>query len=259
MYYSIIIITIYAGNLCMLDIFNSIFKNKNYNYMVDLHSHLLPGIDDGAKNMKESIELIVLLKDLGFKKLITTPHIMKHRFANSSEIILRVLGEVKDELQKQNIEIELEAAAEYYLDEHFMELLENKDILTFGENYVLFEMSYVNKPVNLESSIFEMGTSRYKPVLAHPERYMFMHKDIDSYKNLKDRGVLFQVNLNSFSGYYSKEAQAMAFKLAKEGLIDFIGSDTHKIKHLEHFKRNISSSVMNKIFSKNTILNEKLL
>lgn len=243
----------------MFNIFNSFFKKKEFSCLVDIHSHLLPGIDDGVQSMQESVELILKLKDLGFKKLITTPHIMSHRFPNSSNTILRVLAEVRDELKKQNIDIQLEAAAEYYLDEYFMELLDKRDILTFNDNYLLFEVSYANRPVNLESSIFEMIVAGYKPVLAHPERYMFMHKDMSIYKSLKDRGVLFQVNLNSFSGYYSKSVQTVAYKLAKEGLIDFIGSDTHKIKHYEHFKKNINSNVMNMIFSKNNILNDKLL
>ena len=243
----------------MFNFLHTIFKkNQKQYYDVDIHSHLIPGIDDGSKSMEESIQLITKLKDLGFKKLIITPHIMHHRFPNSSEVILSGLKELKAEVKKQQIDIELEVAAEYYLDEHFVTLLNKKDILTFGDNYLLFEMSYAIKPANLESIIYEMKVAGYKPILAHPERYMFMHEDFSIYENLKESGVLFQVNLNSFNGYYSKPVEKMAFKLMERGFIDFIGSDTHKEKQLEYFSKNLNSNIMDKIFSRNSILNEEI-
>jgi len=238
-------------------LFNSQHGTQEY-YRVDLHSHLIPAIDDGSQSMKESIELIKGLKSLGYTKLITTPHIMHHRFPNSSETILAGLEDVRAELKVQNIEIELEAAAEYYLDEHFLELLNKKDILTFGENYLLFEMSYAQKPVNLESIVHEIKVAGYRPVLAHPERYLFMHKDFSIYERLKEQGVLFQVNLNSFNGYYSKPVQKVVLKILENGWIDFIGSDTHKEKQLEYLSKNLDSKVMSKIFKMSTILNDTL-
>ncbi len=239
-----------------------LFRKKSRvepHYLVDIHSHLIPAIDDGAKDMQESIELIKRLHSLGFKKLITTPHIMSHRFKNSSKIILDGLASVKDELRVQKIDIDIEAASEYYLDEYFMELLEKKDILTFGDNYLLFESAYGIKPQNYESLIFEMKVAGYKPVLAHPERYLFMHRDFKIYEKLKEQGVYFQLNLNSLSGYYSKDVQKVAHKLVENGWIDFIGSDTHHQTHLKHFSKNIDSSYIDKIFKNNTILNEQLL
>ncbi|MEA2072542.1 MAG: CpsB/CapC family capsule biosynthesis tyrosine phosphatase [Campylobacterota bacterium] len=246
----------------MLASLSSLFKKNNkfmQNYSVDLHSHLIPGIDDGSKSMNESIELILGLKALGFTKLITTPHIMRHRYANTSEIILSRLDDVREELKRQEIDIELEAASEYYLDEHLLELINKRDILTFGENYLLFEMSYTLKPLNLESVIYEMKVAGYQPVLAHPERYFFMHEDFSIYKRLKEQGLLFQVNLNSFGGYYSKPVQKVAHALMEKGWIDFLGSDTHKSSHLEHFRKNLNSKILKKIFEKNTILNNQLI
>ena len=246
----------------MITKIKSIFKNNKkipYHYLVDVHSHLIPGIDDGSQSMKESIFLIKSLKDLGFKKLIITPHTMSHRFPNTSQIILLGLQKLKAEIKKQNIDIEIEAASEYYLDEHFSDLLTKRDLLTFGDNYLLFEMSFALKPVNLEAIVFKIITAGYKPVLAHPERYLFMHRDLDLYAQLKELGVLFQLNLNSLSGYYSKPVQIIAYKLIKNGWIDFIGSDTHKEKHIEHFSKNLNSTLLKKIFKNNTILNEQLL
>jgi len=241
----------------LFDLFSS--KSDQHNYLVDIHSHLLPGIDDGAKNMGESISLIRRLKDLGFKKLIITPHIMSDKYPNDSNVIKKGLVNLKKELQKRNIDIEIEVASEYFLDKHFLALVKSKDVLTFGKNYLLFELSYTNKPIFLESAIFEMISAGYTPVLAHPERYVFMHKNFNEYKWLKRKGVLFQINLNSFSGYYSKQVQKIANQLAEEGLIDFIGSDTHKEIQLDHLEKNLNSKVIEKIFKNNTILNESLL
>ena len=234
-------------------------KEYNYNYSVDVHSHLIPGIDDGAKTMHDSILLISKLKELGFKKLITTPHIMRDKYPNSSQIIENGLQKLQEKLLEKGITIEIEAASEYFLDEYFLHLVKERDILTFGDNYVLFELSYTSKPIFLESAIFELISAGYKPVLAHPERYIFLHKNFEEYKWLKRKGLLFQINLNSFSGYYSKDVQKIANKLAEEGLIDFVGSDTHKMRQLEHLEKNLHSKVMEKIFKNNTILNDSLL
>ena len=245
----------------MFTAFKKLFKTQHTTqkyYSTDLHSHLIPAIDDGSQSMEESVELIKGLKSLGYTKLITTPHIMHHRFPNSSKTILAGLEDVKAELKAQNIEIELEAAAEYYLDEHFLELLNKKEILTFGENYLLFEMSYAQKPVNLESVIHEIKVAGYRPVLAHPERYLFMHRDFSIYEKLKEQGVLFQVNLNSFNGYYSKPVQKVVLEILEKGWIDFIGSDTHKVKQLEYLSKNLDSKVMSKIFKKCTVLNDRI-
>ena len=246
----------------MISKIKALFKKETRHinhYLVDIHSHLIPGIDDGSKSMEESIALIRSLKDLGFKKLITTPHIMHHRYPNSSEIILSGLADLKKELKREAIAIEIEAASEYYMDEHFMKLLQKRDILSFGNNYLLFEMSYGLKPLNLEATIFEIKAAGYTPVLAHPERYLFMHRDFETYRRLKELGVLFQLNLNSLGGYYSKPVQKVAQTLVKNGWIDFIGSDTHKAKHIECFSKNLNSKLLSKIFENNRILNETLL
>ena len=253
---------LYSIIYIMISKIKKLFKNNHQyinHYQVDIHSHLIPGIDDGSKTIQESVLLVKSLKELGFKKLITTPHIMHHRYPNSSEIILSGLKDLKLELKNQKVDIEIEAASEYYLDEHFMKLLKKRDILTFGDKYLLFEMSYGLKPLNLMSTIFEMKVAGYQPVLAHPERYLFMHRDFKVYEKLKEEGVLFQLNLNSLGGYYSKPVQKIAQKLVQNGWIDFLGSDTHKESHLQHFSKNLNSKTLSKIFKTNVIRNEQLL
>jgi len=226
---------------------------------VDLHSHLLPEIDDGSKSLSESIILIDEFQKLGYKKLIITPHIMSHRYKNTSKIILEKLGVLRKALEENGIDILIEAASEYYLDEHFLSLLRKKDLLTFNHDHVLFEISYTQAPQDLEGIIFEIILAGYTPVLAHPERYLHMHNHFERYEALKEQGVLFQLNINSLAGYYSKNIKQIAEKLVAKGMVDFLGSDVHKMKHLETLKTMLSSPVYHQIFEKNRILNNTLL
>lgn len=225
---------------------------------IDVHSHLIPGIDDGSKSMEDSITMITRMKDLGYKKLITTPHTMRHRYPNSSNTILDGLFAVREELAKRKIDILIEVASEYYLDEHFMTMLNDKDILTFNGNGLLFEMSYVMAPTDLKGMVLKMYAAGYQPVLAHPERYIFMHKDFSKYEMLKEMGVLFQLNINSLTGYYSKEVKKVAEELSNRGMVDFLGSDTHKMGQLERLETMLNSPVLHDVYKNNTILNHTL-
>jgi protein-tyrosine phosphatase len=202
---------------------------------VDIHSHLLPGIDDGAKDMGTSIALILKMASYGIKNLITTPHILGDVYPNTPEIIKSKLKEVKDELLKRNITgINIDAAAEYMMDEQFSAMIENdEEILTLKDNLVLVEMSYFSAPINLYELLFKIQLKGYKPVLAHPERYNFYHTDFKSYYKLKQAGCLFQLNLLSLTDQYDKGVQKTSEKLLKENLYDFVGTDTHHQNHLE--------------------------
>ncbi|MEA1918980.1 MAG: CpsB/CapC family capsule biosynthesis tyrosine phosphatase, partial [Campylobacterota bacterium] len=226
---------------------------------VDLHSHLIPGIDDGAQNVSESIELVRALKNLGYTKLITTPHTMLQRYPNTSQSILEGFDILKDALLKENIDIDIEVASEYYLDEHLMDLLEKRDVLTFGDNYLLFEMSYINHPVNYEEMIQKMIDYGYKPVLAHPERYLYLGRNFDKYISLRILGVYLQLNINSIAGYYSAEVQQNARRLIDEGMVSFLGSDTHRLRHCETLETVLFSYEYQEIMKKNIILNNTLL
>ncbi|MCB9233655.1 MAG: capsular biosynthesis protein [Bacteroidia bacterium] len=207
----------------------------------DIHSHLIPGIDDGAKTMEDSLNMVRVLGEIGYKKLITTPHIMSDFYKNTPEIIRSGLEKLKQACQEAGLEMEFDCAAEYYLDEGFEERLSRKEeFLTFGgsEKYLLFETSYTDRPMSLESRIFEMNTLGYKPVMAHPERYNFhWGKKLDTFEKLKDAGVLFQVNISSFSGHYTERAQRSALMLLDAGFIDFLGTDMHRARQMEPLKK----------------------
>lgn len=217
-----------------------LFKKKapalTVDVTTDIHSHLIPGVDDGVSSFEESISLIKKFEEAGYKKIITTPHIM-HDFYNNSESHLRnIHKDLVSKLSKEQVNIQLGLAAEYYLDDHLMSRIDNKeeDFLTFGDNYLLFETSFMNQPFQLAEFIFKAKSRGLKPVLAHPERYLYLINDDRLLNDLIDREVYFQLNINSISGYYSKQVKKFAKRLIDEKLIHFIGSDCHNEIHFEN-------------------------
>jgi len=226
---------------------------------VDLHSHLIPGIDDGSQSMEESLSLLRGMEALGYEKVITTPHIMSDAYRNTPEIITKGLRSLREAAGKEGLTIEIEAAAEYYLDDGFYDLLQKGEMLTVKGDYLLFETSYFAKPIQLEEMIFAISTSGYKPLMAHPERYRYIKDPLAEYSRFKELGVLFQVNLNSFSGHYGKDAKQKADFLSKEGMIDFLGSDVHHKKQVNTLSEVFRSDAYRMIFKYNTIRNNDLI
>ena len=213
----------------------------------DMHSHLIPGIDDGSKSIEESLDLIRKFQALGYRKLITTPHIMSDAYRNTPEIILGGLDKLRTAVQKEGINMELDAAAEYYFDEGFTKHIKEKNLLTIGGRYVLFEVSYMNQPDNINQVIFDIQVAGYHPILAHPERYPFWYNDFNRYHQLKETGVLLQLNTNSLTGYYGPDAKKIAERMINENLIDFIGSDMHGVRHMEALERSLQEKHLWKI------------
>jgi protein-tyrosine phosphatase len=219
----------------------SIFRKKEFlidhlQGITDIHNHILPGIDDGAQNVEDSIGLLEKFREIGITKFIATPHIMNDYYPNSPETINNALDLLSIEINKSESlkNTEIQFAAEYMMDQSFLDLIENTKLLTLKDNMVLVEMSYFQAPINLNEILFKLQTSGYKPVLAHPERYAFYHsKDLSKYEELKNRGCLFQMNTLSLTPHYGINMQKIAYKLLENNMIDFIGSDTHRIQHLD--------------------------
>jgi protein-tyrosine phosphatase len=224
----------------------------------DLHSHLIPTIDDGSKSLEDSIAMLKKFAALGYKKVITTPHVMSDFYRNSPETILGGLDTVKNELAKQGIAIEMEAAAEYYLDFHLNDLIEDKKILTFGDNYMLFELSFSQEQPNVNETLFELITEGYKPILAHVERYPFYNNNWDRIEAYRDRGVLLQMNMLSLTGHYGPQVKRMAELLIERDWIDVIGSDCHHFQHLEMIDAMRTNPYLHKIAAKENLLNKLL-
>ncbi len=231
-------------------------KNEaKYRLTTDIHSHILPSLDDGAKSLGESIAMLKAMQELGYEKIVATPHIMADVYKNTPAKIKKSLALLQKEAKLRGLKIKIEAAAEYYLDDGFLEHLERGDILTFGENYLLFESSFSHKPYYLEDMIFEIQANGYTPVFAHPERYRYISNPAKEYATLKDIGVLFQMNLNSLAGAYGKESKHKAEYLVNNGLVDFVGSDAHGLRHIEGLKEVRRLDIYNSIFKKNRVLN----
>ena len=220
---------------------------------VDMHSHLIPGIDDGAKTIEESIALIKILHGLGYSRLITTPHIMTDYYKNTPEIINAGLEQVREAIKTENIPIEIFAAAEYYLDDGFLQKLEEEKLMTFGDNYLLVEISYINPPENIKEIFFRTKVLGYKPILAHPERYPFWYNNFDEYSNIRDSGVLLQLNLNSLTGYYGPDAKKAAEKMIDLGMIDMVGSDMHHTKHANSLRSCLNQKYLAKVLELNLL------
>jgi protein-tyrosine phosphatase len=225
----------------MLSIFKSkpVLKDLIPTNYIDIHSHLLPGIDDGAKTFEDSLRLTKALQSFGTSQFITTPHIIHHFWENNSSIIKANEEVTKNELKKNNISIPFRAAAEYMMDDYFVTLFQTEKLLTLKDNYVLVEMSYINAPIQLYSILFDLQVAGYIPVLAHPERYVFFHNTFEEYKKLINAGCLFQLNLLSVVGYYGEGIVKTAQKLLQKGMYSFVGSDVHHNNHIAAFHQKI--------------------
>lgn len=226
---------------------------------IDIHSHLLPGIDDGSPSLEITTTLINGLEEIGFKKFITTPHIMGDVWNNTSNEITEKLFSTISELKVHNINNRLKAAAEYMIDAEFWELFKKEPLLCLKDNLVLVEISYLNPPIQLYDILFELQVAGYQPVLAHPERYSFYHETtLSHYKKLKKVGCLFQLNMLSTTGYYGERVAKTADLLLKNGLIDFVGSDVHHTRHLEFMHKKIvlkNHEYLTPIFQNNSFFN----
>lgn len=219
----------------------SIFKAKPVlkdlipNGTVDIHSHVLHGLDDGAKSIDDTTFLLESMKEIGFSKVITTPHTTPLVWDNTYDGIVSKLTEVKDQIPELSNSVSLHAASEYLMDGSFLERLQSEKLLTLKDNIVLVEMSYINPPIQLYDILFKLVSKGYVPILAHPERYNFYKRDFESFKKLKKAGCLFQLNLLSVTGYYGKDISEVAEYLLKNDMYDFVGSDIHHEKHIKGF------------------------
>tara|TARA_B100000795_G_scaffold266284_1_gene249222 strand:- start:412 stop:1164 length:753 start_codon:yes stop_codon:yes gene_type:complete len=250
----------------MISIFKNIFGKKdsiNIDFSqiaVDMHSHLIPAIDDGSKSIKDSMAMLEGFEDLGYQKIITTPHIMSDYYQNTPETILPAAQEINKILSGR---LQFSAAAEYYTDSEFLQKLENEKLLCISEHKLLFEFSFLEEPINVNDIIFQIQLKGYKPILAHPERYPYFTKNNKGIKRLKDiseRGVDLQVNLLSLIGHYGPEIKKTAEQLIDANLVSWISSDCHHLGHMKLIKEKVSKSAyLQKLIDSGNLKNTSLL
>ncbi|MEZ5017539.1 MAG: CpsB/CapC family capsule biosynthesis tyrosine phosphatase [Flavipsychrobacter sp.] len=238
---------------------SSRISDANYNWGflgVDMHSHLIPGVDDGAQTVEDSVQLVRRMMDMGFRAAVTTPHVKHEHYPNTSDTINTGLHVLRNALHEQQINFPIRAAAEYYIDDSFMELLETQPLLTVTDNQVLVELSFMSEPMGLADILFKIQTLGYKPILAHPERYQYMHERPQIYEELRNRGCYLQLNTNSLTGYYGKGVKTMAEKLLANGLYDYCGSDMHHEKHADVLKSVLRSHHIEDLMQRNFLNNQ---
>lgn len=224
----------------------------------DMHSHLIPAIDDGAKDLETALLMVQNLKNLGFTKLITTPHIMPDIYKNTPGTIRSGLKELNAAIRKKGIDIVVEAAAEYQVDQGMMQSISNGSLMTFGDNYLLIELPYYAAPAYLNTLLFELQVAGYKVVLAHPERYVYWHHQFSKLEDLKDKGVFFQLNTISLGGFYSYHTKRTAEKLIDAGMVEFLGSDLHNHQYFQLLERSLYEPYLEKVMVSGNLKNHLL-
>ncbi len=242
----------------------SFFRKKNNDVdfsalYADMHSHLIPAIDDGVPDMDTAITLITGMMNIGYKKIITTPHIYWDLYKNNNDIIQSGWEAVNNEIEKRRLAVDFYAAAEYLIDDHFDELLETDvPLLTLKENLVLVEFSFVQGPIELKRILFKLQIKGYTPVIAHPERYLYFTNDKKWYDEMKSAGCLFQVNLLSLTGFYGKAPVELAQYLIKKKYVDLLGSDLHNARHLDALRNYPATDLISRLVDSGTIQNHLL-
>lgn len=249
-----------------MGIFSNIFGQKKLSepldisaIKVDMHSHLLPGIDDGVPDLQTSISIIKKLKEFGYQKIITTPHIMSDIYKNTPEIIISAANKVREAIANEGINIEFEAAAEYQIDDSFREHMLKNDLLTLKDKYILVELPYFSVPPGLNEIIFDLQINNYKIVLAHPERYVYWHHDFSKFEDLKYRDILFQINIISLTGTYSAQTKKLAEKFIDLDMVDFVGTDVHYPQHIKLLEKSLYLPSFEKLLKSGHLKNHLLL
>jgi len=225
------------------------FKNTKteLNFVTDIHSHILPGIDDGAEKLDDSITMIEGLIELKLKNLYFSPHINGVSFPNTDNSIREKYNLLNDELIKRSIYIKTNVCAEYFIDSSFRQsAISGNNFICLPFDHVLVETSLTQKSMILDPVIFELREKGFTPILAHPERYLYFKKD--DYRDLKRMGCKFQLNMLSLAGYYGKSVRKNARNLIKENMIDFAGTDLHRTQQIKYLK---NKSLINEINSIN--------
>ncbi len=237
------------------------FKKKNIApsspaclpFQTDIHSHILPGIDDGSPDIETSLRLVKGIYDLGIRKTVATPHVISDIYRNTPDTINAALKLLRQACIAAEIDIEINAAAEYMLDDYFLKLIQDHSpLLTIHENIILTEQSYASSSNNLNEIAFAIMANGYRPIMAHPERYFYYHDDYSIYGHLKDMGFFLQINILSLTGYYGKPVARAAKYILENDLADFVGTDMHHDRHLAIMQKGENLELFKKYLDKKT-------
>lgn len=205
-----------------------------FNGFSDCHCHILYGVDDGVGDVRTGLSILSEYSKMGVRRVFLTPHVMED-VPNTPQGLQSRFEELKSAIEQAGVEApELHLASENMLDRLFEDRLESGDVLPYDEGHILVETSYYNPPFNMDELLFKVRVKGYTPVLAHPERYIYMEEK--DYRQLKRYDIMYQLNLSSLLGFYGDAAKKKAEWLLKEGLYDLTGTDLHRMSTLQGYK-----------------------
>lgn len=231
--------------------FNFLTRSKEIQqlpYSTDVHCHIVPGVDDGSPDPTVSAELIERMKSWGIRTIIATPHVTQDTFENTPETLDPAFDKLCDEIRRRDIEISISMSAEYRIDDFFRHQLEAGNVTTMPNNLILVENSYLQEPWNLDQFLYDLKLKGLRPILAHPERYLYYGRtNPGRYEQIHRSGTFLQINLLSLAGYYGKEEKKTAERLIEEELVDFVGTDLHHHRHADKIEEYLHSKAFRKI------------
>lgn len=218
--------------------FFSLFKSAphepvSFCFHTDIHCHIVPGIDDGARDAKTAASLVERMQRWGIERIIASPHVTQETFENDSSTVTPAIERLHDELHARGNDIEVTHSAEYRIDALLQERLEKNELMLLPNNYILIENSFLQEPWNLDQLVFDLQMRGLSPILAHPERYLYYHHRQERYRQLCEAGLMLQINVLSLAGHYGAAEQKVARHLIKEGLVSFVGTDLHNMRHAD--------------------------
>lgn len=226
----------------LFNIFNRKKELQKLPFTTDIHNHIVPGVDDGSHSISESIELLEHMADWGITRVYASPHSTHDTFENTPQSIQDSALKLKAEIQSIGMPIDFDYHMEYRIDEYFMRHFESGDVITLPNKYILIENTFSHEPWGLEQLLYRIKYAGYTPILAHPERYRYYSKrNRHRYEELHNFGLYFQLNLLSLAGHYGKDERDTALYLLENGLVQFIGTDLHRMSHVESIEKYLSS------------------
>lgn len=217
----------------MMNLFSRRRERLPLFFTTDVHCHVIPGVDHGSPDPATSIELLKRMSSWGLRRIVGTPHVTEDVFVNNPDTLVPAAASLRAAVEKANMDMEIVQSAEYRIDNLFRSQIESGQLCPFPGGYILVENSFVQEPWGLEELLFDLKIKGLRPILAHPERYLYYHSRPERYKALHSAGTLFQVNLLSLAGYHGKDEKKMAERLIEEGMADFIGTDLHHHRHAD--------------------------
>ena len=216
-------------------------------YNTDMHCHIMPGVDHGSQSVEESLAMLHAEMDMGISRVILTPHVTAETFENTPESLAQGFATLKQAVENEGLDIELHYSAEYRIDEYWTDQYAKGAVVPMPGKYLLLENSFVQELISIDDMMFDLLSSGYKPILAHPERYSYYYQRHSRYEKLHNAGVKFQINILSLAGYFGGMARENAMWLLEHNLVDMLGSDMHSMDHADIIRRYINSKEWNKL------------